>query len=194
MRTLAILASLWCSQAAAYLGSFDPQPLRNSAVVTFIDTQVPGAVCLAYGADNPLNLLLAPIAIQTVECAIYDKGIVAVPITFGPGSLYGLHVLGTPNALLAHGLRHITDGHFHDYLFSFTERVRHPDQAAGGLVSDPKRDGDVQAPKGGGPDSSHQRSGLHAEDRADHITCTFFTKARDVSYEALGALVRECVR
>lgn len=196
MRTLALIAALWCSQAAAYLGSFDPQPLRNSAVVTFIDTQVPGAVCLAYGADNPLNLLLAPIAIQTVECAIYDKGIVAVPITLGPGSLYGFHVLGTPDALLAHGFRHLFDGHFHPHLLSFVERVRHPDKAAGALVSGGQRNGDVPAPQSEGPERDHQRSGVHAESASDPslIVCTFFTHARNVGYEPMGALVRECVK
>lgn len=101
MRTLAILAALCCTQAHAYLGGFDPQPLRNSATITVIDTQVPGAVCLAYGASEPLNVVLSPILVQSVECAIYDQALLAVPLTFGPGQLYGLHVLGTPNALFA---------------------------------------------------------------------------------------------
>lgn len=34
LRILAILAALWCTQAAAYLGAFDPQPLRNEVTIT----------------------------------------------------------------------------------------------------------------------------------------------------------------
>lgn len=197
MRTLAILAALCCTQAHAYLGGFDPQPLRNSATITVIDTQVPGAVCLAYGASEPLNVVLSPILVQSVECAIYDQALLAVPLTFGPGQLYGLHVLGTPNALLGHGFRHLFDGHFHPPLLSFVERVRHPDQAAGALVPGPERGGDVQAPEGGGPERGDQRSGVRAEERtadAGITRCTFFTEARNLAYEPLGALVRECIR
>jgi len=140
MRALAILAAVWCSQAAAYLGSFDPQPLRNSAVVTFIDAQAPGPVCLAYGADNAINILLAPLVVQMAGCAIYDKAVVVVPISFGPGSLYGLHVLATPDGNLGHETRHIFDGDFHPMLFSFIERVRSPDKAAGSVVSSDKHE------------------------------------------------------
>lgn len=196
LATLAALAALVCAQAHAYLGSFDPQPLRNSAVITVIDTQVPGAVCLAYGASEPLNVLLSPILVQSVECAIYDQALLAVPLTFGPGQIYGLHVLGTPDALLGHGFRHLFDGHFHPPLLSFVERVRHPDKAAGALVSSGQRDGDVQAPQSEGPERDHQRSGVHAESASNPglIVCTFFTHARNVGYEPMGALVRECVK
>jgi len=44
MRTLAILAALCCTQAHAYLGTFDPVPYRNVATIKFIDSQFAGAL------------------------------------------------------------------------------------------------------------------------------------------------------
>jgi hypothetical protein len=126
--------------AQAYLGTFDPQPLRNEVEITFIDSQFPGPICLAAGADNLVNLVLAPMVIQVVGCAIYDKALVVVPISVGPGQLYALHVLSTPDGNLGHETRHIFDGQFHVPLLSFIDIVRNPDKAAGVVVSGDKHD------------------------------------------------------
>lgn len=135
MRALAILAALWCSQAVAYLGSFDPQPLRNEVTITFIDSQLPGPQCVA---EQPA--VTAPLVLMAFGCAIYDKGLVIVPITPGPGWLNALQGFATPNALLGHETRHIFDGDYHPAVLPFIERVRSPRDTAGVVVSSDKHD------------------------------------------------------
>jgi len=46
-RIIALIAALACATANAYLGSFDPQPLRHEVRVTFVDSQLPGPQCVA---------------------------------------------------------------------------------------------------------------------------------------------------
>ena len=78
MRLFAIVFALLASQAHAYLGSFDPQPLRNSAAITVIDTQVPGAVCLAESKDAELRTALADVQRLTGERDDYQARVVAL--------------------------------------------------------------------------------------------------------------------
>lgn len=134
MRTLAIIAALWCSQASAYLGSFDPQPLRNEVTVTFIDSQLPGPQCVT---EQPA--ITAPLVLTAVGCAIYSKGLVIVPITPGIGWINAAQILATPDALLGHETRHLFDGDFHPIALPWVERVRSPGTATGSVVSSDKR-------------------------------------------------------
>ncbi len=135
MRTLALIAALWCSQAHAYLGSFDPQPLRNQVTITFIDSQLPGPQCIA---EEPA--ITAPLVLTAVGCAIYSKGLVIVPLTPGIGWINAAQILATPDALLGHEARHLYDGDFHPVVLPWLERVRSPSNAAGVLVSGNEHD------------------------------------------------------
>lgn len=135
MRTLAILAALWCSQATAYLGSFDPQPLRNQVAITFIDSQLPGPQCIA---EEPA--ITAPLVLTAVGCAIYSKGLVIVPITPGIGWLNAAQILATPDALLGHETAHLFLGDFHPIGLPWLERVRRPRYAAGSVVPGDKHE------------------------------------------------------
>lgn len=129
MRTITLLAALWCSQAAAYLGSFDPQPLRNEVTITFVDSQLPGPQCIA---EEPA--ITAPLVLTAVGCAIYSKGLVIVPLTPGIGWINAAQILATPDALLGHETRHLFDGDFHPAVLPWLERLRRPGTAAGSFV------------------------------------------------------------
>lgn len=129
----AVTCAALCTASQAYVGYFDPQPMRNSVEITFVDSQVPGISCAAMG-KTLADMLLLPVIVQAVACASYDQGIVVAPLTPGVGQLYGLSVLATPNQILGHETRHLFDGDFHPYLLPFAERVRRPDQAAGVMV------------------------------------------------------------
>lgn len=135
MRTLAFLAALCCTQAHAYLGSFDPQPLRNQVTITFIDSQLPGPQCVA---EQPA--ITAPLVLTAVGCAIYSKGLVIVPLTPGIGWLNAAQILATPDALLGHETAHLFLGDFHPIGLPWLERVRKPDNAAGSVVSGDEHD------------------------------------------------------
>ena len=124
-RVLAIIAALWCSHASAYLGTFDPQPYRNVVTIKFIDSQFAGASCAIEAAKaHPAYALLSPLMMQLTACAITEPPTVIAPITFGPGSIYALQILATPDALLGHETRHIFDGQFHLPLLPFADIVR----------------------------------------------------------------------
>lgn len=135
MRILAILAALVCAQAHAYLGSFDPQPLRNQVTITFIDSQLPGPQCVI---EQPA--ITAPLVLTAVGCAIYSKGLVIVPLTPGIGWINAAQIFATPDALLGHETRHLFDGDFHPAVLPWLERVRSPRDAAGVVVSSEKHD------------------------------------------------------
>ena len=126
MRRLAFfIAALWCSSASAYLGTFDPQPYRNVVTIKFIDSQFAGASCAIEAAKvQPAYALLSPLMVQLTACAITEPPTVIAPITFGPGSIYALQILATPDALLGHETRHIFDGQFHLPLLPFADIVR----------------------------------------------------------------------
>ena len=126
MRRLALfIAALWCSHVSAYLGTFDPQPYRNVATIKFIDSQFAGASCAIEAAKaQPAYALLSPLMVQLTACAIAEPPTVIAPITFGPGSIYALQILATPDALLGHETRHIFDGQFHLPLLPFADIVR----------------------------------------------------------------------
>lgn len=129
MRTLTIILALCCAQAHAYLGAFDPQPLRNEVTITFIDSQLPGPQCIA---EQPA--ITAPLVLTAVGCAIYSKGLVIVPLTPGIGWINAAQILATPDALLGHETAHLFLGDFHPILFPWLERIRHPEKAAGALL------------------------------------------------------------
>jgi len=125
MKTLALVAVLNCAQAFAYLGTFDPAPQRNVATITFIDSQAAGASCAIEAAKaQPAYALLSPLMMQLTACSITEPPTVIAPITFGPGSIYALQILATPDALLGHETRHIFDGQFHLPLLPFADIVR----------------------------------------------------------------------
>lgn len=125
MKRLAALLALVCAQAFAYVGSFEPAPIRNVATVTFIDSQIAGATCAIEAAKaQPAYALLSPLMMQLTACAITEPPTVIAPITFGPGSIYALQILATPDALLGHETRHIFDGQFHLPLLPFADIVR----------------------------------------------------------------------
>lgn len=124
-RVLAIIAALWCSCASAYLGTFDPTPQRHVATIKFIDSQLAGASCaIEHARVHPVYAALAPLLVNVAACAIADPPTVIAPITLGPGSIYALQILATPDALLGHETRHIFDGQFHVPLLSFIDSVR----------------------------------------------------------------------
>ena len=135
MRIFLIFIAFWASQSEAYIGSFDPQPLRNSIIITFIDSQLPGFQC---AAEQPT--ITAPIVLTAVGCAIYDKGIIIVPISPGIGWINAAQIFATPDALLGHETRHLFDGDFHPLILPWLERVRRPGDAAGSVVSGDKHD------------------------------------------------------
>lgn len=135
MRAIALILALCCTQAHAYLGSFDPQPLRNQVTITFIDSQLPGPQCVI---EQPA--ITAPLVLTAVGCAIYDKGLVIVPLTPGIGWINAAQILATPDALLGHETRHIFDGDYHPAVLPWLERLRSPRDAAGVVVSSDKHD------------------------------------------------------
>lgn len=130
MRAIAIFAVLWCSQAAAYWGSFDPVLLRNSAIITVINTQAPNVECAAR-AINPIEAPL--IAALAAGCVDLSNDTLIAPITPGPAWAYLLANLVTPNQLIGHELSHIFRGEFHPPFLSFIERVPSKD-ISGGVV------------------------------------------------------------
>lgn len=179
-----ILAALAALPAQAYLGKFDPQPLRHDVTITFIDSQLPGPQCVA---EQPT--LAAPLVLTAVGCAIYDKGLLIVPLSPGIGWVNAAQILATPNALLGHEFRHLFDGDFHPMVLPWLERVRRPNRPPGALVSGSEHGGDLRPDESGRP----FRGGDLVRLPEEGLTrCTIITKAKDVSYEDLGALVRAC--
>jgi hypothetical protein len=100
------------AQANAYLGYFDPEPFRNTAVVKFVDAQIPGIPCLSL-ISRPHEVVLAPLLVLAMGCTDIEKGVVIVPLTPGVGTINNLMNLGTPDAVLGHEVLHIFSGHFH---------------------------------------------------------------------------------
>ena len=134
MKRIALIAALWCSHVGAYVGTFDPQPYRNVVAIKFIDSQFAGATCAIKAAKaQPVYALLSPLMVQLTACAITEPPTVIAPITFGPGSIYALQTLATPDALLGHETRHIFDGQFHPAFVPFIElnRMRGADTTDG---------------------------------------------------------------
>jgi len=129
VKAIAALAAFCACTAHAYIGSFDPQPLRHEVTITFIDSQLPGPQCIA---EQPS--IEAPLVLPAVGCAIYDKGLVILPINPGPGWINALQLFATPNALLGHEVRHLFDGDYHPHVLPWLERVRHPGYPAGSVV------------------------------------------------------------
>lgn len=188
MRTFALILALWCTQAFAYLGTFDPAQIRSVADVTFYDEQFAGPRCASL-ASSPLEVLLSPLTVQAVACAHPEKGIVIAPISPGPGWLYGLATFATPNQVLCHEVRHIFDGHFHPPFISFIDRVRQPDPATDRLVSGDQQRASVQR-----HEPQHRPAyPIRVPGKGD-VVCTFWTKDKSVSYDDCGALVRACLQ
>lgn len=132
MRAIAFLAALWCSQASAYWGSFDPVLLKNSATITVIDTQIPNVECAM--RSNPI---IGALIIQgAAGCADLSDDTLIAPITPGPFWLVLGASLITPNQLLGHELSHIFRGEFHYPFLSFIERVRRAEVSSGVVRGD----------------------------------------------------------
>lgn len=143
-RVLAIIAALWCSQASAYLGTFDPVPYRNVATIKFIDSQFPGLTCAIEATQkiSSVYALVAPLMLQLAECAITDPPTVIVPISLGVGSVYGLVAAGgTPDGFLGHGARHVYED-FHPPGLPFIEsnRMRSASGSDGGISASHQHD------------------------------------------------------
>ena len=191
MRRLALfIAALWCSQASAYLGTFDPQPYRNVVTIKFIDSQFAGASCAIEAAKaQPAYALLSPLMVQLTACAITEPPTVIAPITFGPGSIYALQILATPDALLGHETRHIFDGQFHLPLLPFVDSgwMRSERCSANRGVPSEQPTADMR--------STAERSAQPLRVPAkDENVCVIFVDDCSVSYSDFGALVRECIR
>jgi len=189
MRTLAIIATLWCAQAVAYVGTFDPTPQRNVATITFIDSQAAGATCAIEAAKiSPVYAALAPLMVQLTACYISDPPTIIAPITLGPGSLYALATtFGFPDAQFGHEGRHAFDDGFHPALLPFVDLVRNPRCEARRSVAREQPTADVR-PQG-------QRSAQPFRVPAKNETvCVIFVDECDVSYSDFGALLRECIK
>jgi len=189
-RVLALIAALWCSHASAYLGTFDPQPYRNVATITFIDSQFAGASCAIEAAKaQPAYALLSPLMMQLTACAITEPPTVIAPITFGPGSIYALQILATPDALLGHETRHIFDGQFHLPLLPFVDsgwlRSERCSANRGVPSEQPETDMRREAERSAQP--------LRVPAKDENV-CVIFVDDCSVSYSDFGALVRECIR
>lgn len=176
--------------AAGYLGSFDPQPLRSEVTITFVDSQIPGPQCFA---EQPT--FFAPLQLTALGCAIYDKGLLILPINPGIGWLNAAQVFALPDALLGHEFRHLFDGDYHPIALPYVERVRRPSRAAGSVVIGQQHGGDLRADEGARPDGDGHAERLHQKDGAATIPrCEIVTVNRDVSYIDLGGMVRLCAR
>jgi len=96
--------------AAAFVGTFTPgrTPYTGPQRVKIVDTQL-----------APLHCLTA------AGCAwqSQDGCVIVAPVSAGPGQIYALLALATPDALLGHELRHCRDGHFHPPLLPMLERA-----------------------------------------------------------------------
>jgi len=189
-RALALIAALSCAQALAYVGTFDPAPQRNVATITFIDSQAAGASCAIEAAKiSPVYALLSPLMVQLTACAITEPPTVIAPITFGPGSIYALQILATPDALLGHETRHIFDGQFHLPLLPFVDSgwLRSERCSANRGVPSEQPETDMRREA----ERSAQQLRVPAK---DENVCVIFVDDCSVSYSDFGALVRECIR
>lgn len=185
MRKL-IFTLIFCYNVAfGYIGSFTPTPLRNSAEVTFIDSQLPGVSCLLEGSTI-VDHLLAPIVVQAAACAFYEKRIVIAPITIGAGQILGLQIGGTPDAVLGHETRHIFDGNFHPAFVPFIDSMHRTSDETNRMVCS----------------AEHERNLRHEEKRVQEqfrmhskgeTRCIIFTNSCEVSYREFGELIRKCL-
>jgi len=187
-RVLAIIAALWCSCASAYLGTFDPVPCRNSATVTFLESQVAGIQCVAEAAKlSPIYALLSPAMVQMMSCAIMEPPTVITPSKFSIGSAYALHMLATKPALDGHELAHLFFGEFHAPLMPFLTVVRSPHCEARRNLADQQQDASLRSPER--PDHFGKQLRLHS---ADETKCVIFIKDCSVDFAELGELVDAC--
>jgi len=189
MRRLAFfIAALWCSCASAYLGTFDPQPYRNVATITFIDSQFAGASCAIEAAKaQPAYALLSPLMVQLTACAIMEPPTVITPSKFSIGSAYALHMLATKPALDGHELAHLFFGEFHAPLMPFLTVVRSPHCEARRNLADQQQDASLRSPER--PDHFGKQLRLHS---ADETKCVIFIKDCSVDFAELGELVDAC--
>lgn len=189
-RVLAIIAALWCSQASAYLGTFDPVPYRNSATVTFLESQVAGIQCAAEAAKlSPVYALLSPTLVQLMSCAIIEPPTVITPSKFSIGSAYALHMLATKSALDGHELGHLFFKHLHPPLMPFLTGLPSAHCEGRRNLADQQQDGSVQSPER--PDHFGKQLRLHS---ADETKCVIFIKDCSVDFAELGELVDACKR
>lgn len=194
MKRLAILSALFCTQAFAYVGSFEPAPIRNVATVTFIDSQIAGATCALEAAKvNPIYAALtAPLTVQVTACAIMEPPTVIAPISPGIGSLYALQILATPDALLGHETWHIFGGQFHLPLLPFVDSgwLRSERCSANRGVSSEQPETDVRPAS----ERSTKQLRVPAKERDTETACVIFIDDCSVSFADFGALVRACVK
>lgn len=191
-RALLVLV-LWCSQASAYIGTFVPALDRNVVTVTFVDAQVAGPICATHALNgNALDVVLSPLMAQAAACAMYDPPTVIAPISFGPGSIWALQYLATPDGLLGHEFLHTIKRDVHPALLPFVESdygVRpaycEDDRSVAGTQSET----DMRPARERGT----KRDGLPAKDRDAETVCVIFIDACNPTYAGLGALVRECL-
>jgi len=190
MKHLASLLALVCAQAFAYVGSFEPTPIRNVATVTFIDSQLAGATCAIEAAKvNPIYAALtAPLTLQVTACAIMEPPTVIAPISPGIGSLYALQILATPDALLGHETRHIFDGQFHLPMLPFVDSgwLRSERCSANRGVPGEQPTADVR------PTAERSAQQLRVPAKDENV-CVIFVDDCSVSYSDFGELVRKCL-
>jgi len=191
MKRLALIAALWCTQAFAYVGSFVPTLDRNVVTVEFIDTQAAGPACTALALQGGvLDVVLSPLMVQATACARWEPATVIAPISIGPGSIWALQLLATPDGLLGHEFLHTIKRDVHPHLLPFVESdggVRPAHCSANrGLPGEQPRT-DVRS-------TTERRAQPFRVPAADETTCVIFVDACSVQYTDFGALVRECVR
>lgn len=176
--------------AFGYIGSFKPELGRNSAEITFIDSQVPGATCLTH-STSIVDWALSPLVMQATACAIYTKGIVVVPLTYGPGTLYGLTMGTFPDAQLGHEFYHMwakDNGNFHPPFVSFfdTASLLGSSSETSRSVCSAEHQRNVQT------EAERLSERLRVSSKGE-TKCVIFIDACKVSFSDFGELARACI-
>ena len=183
MKYLLFLLMFWYNTAIGYVGSFTPNPIRNSAEITFIDSQLPGVSCVLEGS----TIIFAPVAIQAAACAYYEKRLVIAPISLGFGQILGLQIGATPDAVLGHETRHIFDGNYHPALVPFLDSM-HTDleKERNRMVCSAEHERNLRY------ETKHIQEQFRVSSKGE-TKCIIFTNACKVSYIEFGELVRKCL-
>ena len=190
MKKLLFLLFFVCTTAFGYIGSFKPELGRNSAEVTFIDSQVPGVSCLEH-LSTSVDFLLSPIVLQATACAFYEKRIVIAPLTLGFGTIYSLQVGAFPDAQLGHEFYHMwakNNGNFHPPFVSFfdTASLLGSSSETSRSVCSAEHQRNVQT------EAERLSERLRVSSKGE-TKCVIFIDACKVSFSDFGELARACI-
>jgi len=186
---LAIAFSFGFPQSAsAYLGTFDPVPCRNSATVTFLESQVAGIQCVAEASKlSPIYALLSPAMVQMMSCAIMEPPTVITPSKFSIGSLYAAHMLATKKSLDGHEFWHIFGCQYHAPMLPFVTVVRSAHCEARRNLPDQQQIASVRSPER--PDHFGKQLRVY---NPNETKCVIFIKDCSVDFAELGELMAAC--